>query len=108
MYEFENNDIKNDIADELIDFAKQKLGTTRCYKIGVIGGDWYIKNEIIDLLIKSGCKTLVEVFGGGGAVSAFASRDAFNIIVYNDKDELVYSFFKVLREKRMKNMISAR
>jgi DNA adenine methylase len=89
----------NAIADELIDFVKQEVGTTKCHKIGIIGGDWYIKDEIIDLLVRSNCKTLVEVFGGGGAVSAFAPRDVFNIIVYNDKDELVYSFFKVLREK---------
>jgi DNA adenine methylase len=91
--------VKSDIANELIDFVKQELGTTRCYKIGIIGGDWYIKSEIIDLLTKSGCKTLVEVFGGGGIVSAFAPRNVFNIIVYNDKDEFVYSFFKVLKEK---------
>jgi len=94
-----NEDLKNEIADELIDYANQEFGTSKCQKIGIIGGDWYIKDEIIDLLVKSGCKTLVEVFGGGGTVSAFAPRDVFNIIVYNDKDELVYTFFKVLREK---------
>jgi DNA adenine methylase len=98
MCEFENNDIKNEIANELIDSVKQELGTSRCHKIGVIGGDWYIKDEIIDLLVKSNCKTLVEVFGGGGAISAFVPRNVFNIIVYNDKDELVYCFFKVLKE----------
>lgn len=91
--------LKNEIADGLIDYVKREFGTSKCQKIGIIGGDWYIKDVIIDLLTKSGCKTLVEVFGGGGTVSAFAPRDVFNIIVYNDKDELVYTFFKVLREK---------
>jgi DNA adenine methylase len=92
-------DFKNIIVDRLIDIVKQELGLSKCYKIGIIGGDWYIKDKIIDLLIKSKCKTLVEVFGGGGTVSAFAPRNIFDIIVYNDKDELVYSFFKVLKEK---------
>jgi len=104
MFESEDS-VKSDIANELIDFVKQELGTTRCHKIGIIGGDWYIKSEIIDLLTKSGCKTLVEVFGGGGVVSAFAPRDVFNIIVYNDKDELVYNFFKILKEKSKELMI---
>jgi len=97
-------DLKNEIADELIDYVKQEFGTSKCQGIGIIGGDWYIKDVIIDLLVKSGCKTLVEVFGGGGTVSAFAPRDIFNIIVYNDKDELVYTFFKVLREKQRELM----
>ena len=95
----ENEVIKNEIADELIDYVKLEFGTSKCQKIGIIGGDWYIKNEIIDLLVKSKCTTLVEVFGGGGTISAFAPRDVFRIIVYNDKDDLVYNFFKVLREK---------
>ena len=91
--------MKNEIADELIDYVKQEFGTAKCQKIGIIGGDWYIKDEIINLLIKSKCTTLVEIFGGGGIISALAPRDVFRIIVYNDKDDLVYNFFKVLREK---------
>jgi DNA adenine methylase len=98
-YNDENEDLKNEIADELIEYVKQELGTSKCQKIGIIGGDWYIKDEIIDLLVRSECSTLVEVFGGGGTISAFAPREAFRIVVYNDKDELVYNFFKVLREK---------
>ena len=99
-YSDENEDLKNEIADELIEYVKQEFGTSKCRKIiGIIGGDWYIKDEIINLLMESGCRTLVEVFGGGGTISAFAPREVFRIIVYNDKDELVYTFFKVLREK---------
>jgi DNA adenine methylase len=99
MHEFENNDIKNDIADELIDFIKQEVGISKTHKIAYIGGDWFIKDEIIDLLVKSRCGVLVEVFGGGGAISAYAPRTVFKTIVYNDKDDLVYNFFKVLKEK---------
>jgi len=99
MCEFENNDIKNDIADELIDFIKKEVGVSKNHKIAYIGGDWFIKDEIIDLLVRSHCGVLVEVFGGGGAISAYAPRTVFKTIVYNDRDDLVYNFFKVLKEK---------
>jgi DNA adenine methylase len=99
MHEFENNDIKNDIADELIDFIKKEVGVSKIHKITYVGGDWFIKDEIIDLLVRSHCGVLVEVFGGGGAISAYAPRTVFKMIIYNDKDDLVYNFFKVLKEK---------
>jgi DNA adenine methylase len=93
------------IADELLRYIKEEMGQAKNPKvIPVIGGDWYIKDEILQLLKMSGCSTLVEVFGGGGTISMTAPRNIFKIIVYNDKDELVYSFFKVLREKPRKLM----
>jgi DNA adenine methylase len=93
------------IADKLLDHIREEMGETRNPKpIPVIGGDWYIKDEILQLLEASKCSTLVEVFGGGGTISMFASRKIFKIIVYNDKDDLVYSLFKVLREKPRKLM----
>jgi DNA adenine methylase len=63
------------------------------------GGDWFIKNDIIDLLVKSGCTVLVEVFGGSGVISMYAPRDKFKVIVYNDIDDLLVNFFTVLKEK---------
>lgn len=63
------------------------------------GGDWFIKDEIIELLTRSGCKTLVEVFGGSGVVSMYAPRDVFKNVVYNDKDSLLTNFFTVLRDR---------
>jgi DNA adenine methylase len=63
------------------------------------GGDWIIKDEIISLLVKSGCRTLVEVFGGSGVISMYAPRDVFKAIIYNDKDDLLTNFFMVLKER---------
>jgi DNA adenine methylase len=93
------------IADNLLKYIRDEFGETKNPKpIPVIGGDWYIKDEILRLLKISRCTTFVEVFGGGGTISIFVPRTIFNVIVYNDKDDLVYSFFKVLREKPRKLM----
>jgi len=93
------------IADKLLEYIREEMGQAKNPKVfPVIGGDWYIKDEILQLLKMSGCSTLVEVFGGGGTISISAPRNIFKIIVYNDKDDLVYSFFKVLREKPRKLM----
>jgi DNA adenine methylase len=98
--EMAGKDLKDVIADELIEYVREELGQTKTGKIiEYIGGDWFIKDEIIQLLVRSKCATLVEVFGGSGTISAYAPREVFKIIVYNDKDDLVYNFFKVLREK---------
>jgi DNA adenine methylase len=63
------------------------------------GGDWRIKDEIISLLVKSGARTLVEVFGGSGVISMYAPRDVFKAVIYNDKDDLLTNFFMMLKDK---------
>jgi DNA adenine methylase len=86
--------------DEIERYLRETYGETKTGKIlRFFGGDWYIKDEIIDLLKKSGKKTLVEVFGGSGIIASHAPRDVFKHIVYNDIDDLLVSFFTVLRER---------
>jgi DNA adenine methylase len=63
------------------------------------GGDYFIKDFLIGLLRDSGCKYLVEVFGGSGVVSMYAPRDVFKLVVYNDIDDVLVSFFRVAVER---------
>jgi DNA adenine methylase len=63
------------------------------------GGDYFIKDFLIELLRGSGCKYLVEVFGGSGVVSMYAPRDVFKLVVYNDIDDALVSFFRVVVER---------
>lgn len=92
-------DVSLDI-DELANEILSSVDTGKLTKpIRYPGGDWFIRNHIIDLLVKSGCKTLVEVFGGSGVISMYAPRDKFKTIIYNDKDDLLVNFFTVLKEK---------
>jgi len=97
----EEIDINNDeIADEVLKHVVETYGPVRITKpFSFPGGDWYIKDEIIDLLTKSDASTLVEVFGGSGVISMYAPRDKFKVIIYNDKDDLLTNFFVVLKEK---------
>jgi DNA adenine methylase len=84
------------IADEIL---SSMSGGKPTKPLRYPGGDWNIKDEIIALLVKSGCRTLVEVFGGSGVISMYAPRDVFKVIIYNDKDDLLTNFFMVLKEK---------
>ena len=62
------------------------------------GGDWYIKDDIIDILVKSNCRTLVEVFGGSGVITMYSPNEVFKVKIYNDIDKELVNFFKVLKE----------
>jgi len=88
------------LAKEILEHVVEKYGAGKPTKpFKYVGGDWQIKDELLDLLVKSKCKTLVEVFGGSGVVSMYAPRDVFKIIVYNDKDSLLTNFFMVLKDR---------
>lgn len=52
------------------------------------GGDWYIKDDLIDIAVRVPPKkaVFVEVFGGSGVMSQFVPRSKFPNVVYNDID----------------------
>jgi DNA adenine methylase len=87
---------KDELAEEILSSADDGKPTK---PLRYPGGDWRIKDEIISLLVKSGAKTLVEVFGGSGVISMYAPGDVFKAIIYNDKDDLLTNFFMVLKDK---------
>ena len=88
------------LAKEILEHVVEKYGAGKPTKpFKYVGGDWQIKDELLDLLVKSKCKTLVEVFGGSGVVSMYAPRDVFKNIIYNDKDSLLTNFFMVLKDR---------
>jgi DNA adenine methylase len=68
--------------------------------IEYIGGDYHLSKKILKLVnMARNVKIFVEVFGGSGFISSVVPRNKFKVIVYNDKDELLYNFYKVLKEK---------
>jgi DNA adenine methylase len=90
----------NVVSEELLRHTVESVGSGKLTKpLSYPGGDWFIKDEILDLLVKSKCRTLVEVFGGSGVISMYAPRDVFKNIVYNDIDSLLVNFFTVLKER---------
>jgi len=92
--------VEDMLAEEILKHVLELHGEGKPTKpIGYPGGDWFIKDEILDVLVKSNCATLVEVFGGSGVISMYAPRDVFKKIIYNDIDPLLVNFFTVLKEK---------
>jgi DNA adenine methylase len=87
---------------EFTEFVREAYGEAdadRSKPLAFPGGDWWIKDKLLNLISKSGCRVLVEVFGGSGVVSMYAPRDQFKVIVYNDIDGLLTNFFEVLRDR---------
>lgn len=64
------------------------------------GSDWHLLDELLAVLSRAPCRrcVLVEVFGGSGLVSQYASRVKFNNIVYNDKDNLLAELHRFVKE----------
>jgi DNA adenine methylase len=92
--------IEDMVAEEILKHVLEMHGEGKPTKpIGYPGGDWFIKDDILEVLVKSKCDTLVEVFGGSGVISMYAPRDVFKKIIYNDIDPLLVNFFTVLKEK---------
>jgi DNA adenine methylase len=92
--------VEDMLAEKILKHVLELHGEGKPTKpIGYPGGDWFIKDEILDVLVKSNCDTLVEVFGGSGVISMYAPRDIFKKIIYNDIDPLLVNFFTVLKEK---------
>ena len=92
--------IEDMVAEEILKHVLELHGKGKPTKpIWYPGGDWYIKDDILEVLVKSKCDTLVEVFGGSGVISMYAPREVFKKIIYNDIDPLLVNFFTVLKEK---------
>jgi DNA adenine methylase len=96
----ETTPLVSELAKEILEHVVEKHGVGKPTKpFRYAGGDWFIKDEILDVLVKSNCDTLVEVFGGSGVISMYAPREVFKKIIYNDIDPLLVNFFTVLKEK---------
>jgi len=92
--------IEDMVAEEILKHMLELHGEGKPTKpIWYPGGDWYIKDDILEVLVRSKCDTLVEVFGGSGVISMYAPREVFKKIIYNDIDPLLVNFFTVLKEK---------
>jgi DNA adenine methylase len=67
------------------------------------GGDHYLINELRALFERApSVDAFVEVFGGSGVASYTVAREMrkkFKVVIYNDIDEELVNFFRVLREK---------
>jgi DNA adenine methylase len=67
------------------------------------GGDHYLINELRALFERApNVETFVEVFGGSGVASYTVAKELrrkFKVIIYNDIDDYLVNFFRVLREK---------
>ena len=67
------------------------------------GGDHYLINELKTLFERApGVDAFVEVFGGSGVASYAVAKELrrkFKVVIYNDIDEELVNFFRVLREK---------
>jgi DNA adenine methylase len=92
-------ELRDYIAKQIIDMYRSDRD--RDYKsFRYPGGDYFIKDILINILIQSRCKYLVEVFGGSGVISMYAPRNIFKVVVYNDIDDYLVAFFRIVREKK--------
>jgi len=64
------------------------------------GGDFYIAKELLERingLCNEKC-AFVEVFGGSGYISQNVERTKFKTIIYNDINDKLTTFYKMVKE----------
>ncbi|MHB1696564.1 MAG: DNA adenine methylase [bacterium] len=71
--------------------------TKKLTPFGYFGGKYALSDKIIPLFPEH--RTYVEVFGGSGVV--LINKKPSDIEVYNDLNEDVYNFYKVLNDKKL-------
>ena len=74
------------------------------------GGDFFITKELLEHingLCNEKC-TFVEVFGGSGYVAQNVDRTKFKTIIYNDINDKLTTFYKMIKENpdQLKEMLS--
>lgn len=69
--------------------------------IKYMGGDYRIADKIFKMMqkLKGETTTFVEVFGGSGYISQTEAKKLFKVIIYNDLDEYITSFYEILKER---------
>lgn len=91
--------LADQVADGIIEYVTKTLGKSKGRLLRFPGGDWPIREPLLELISKAPCTCFVEVFGGGGLMTMLVPRSKFKVIVYNDKNDLLVNFFKVLKER---------
>ncbi|MEM4975799.1 MAG: DNA adenine methylase [Desulfurococcaceae archaeon] len=92
-------DLPNKLFDELKKHFISKFNKAK--HVRYIGGDWRIKEELINIALRVPVKkaTFVEVFGGSGVMSQFVPRSKFPNVIYNDIDRDLTALHKLAKEK---------
>jgi len=78
--------------------------------INYSGGDFYIAKELLKRIngLCNGKCAFVEVFGGSGYISQNVERTKFKTIIYNDIDDKLTTFYKMVKENpdQLKEILS--
>lgn len=100
-----------DCVDEIVDavslpsrlFEELKKYVLRRYSgtkhLRYAGGDWFIKDVLLDVAVRVPPKraTFVEVFGGSGVMSQLVPRSKFPNVVYNDIDRDLVALHEMVK-----------
>ncbi|MEM1562881.1 MAG: DNA adenine methylase [Candidatus Bathyarchaeia archaeon] len=90
-----------DVPDRIFSEIKKKLLNESSHHkhLKYAGGDWFIKDELVDIAVRAPPKkaVFVEVFGGSGVMSQFVPRSKFVNVVYNDIDKDLAALHEVVK-----------
>jgi DNA adenine methylase len=90
----------DEVASEVLGYIESVHGKSPSPKVFRFpGGDYFIKDHLMNLISRAPATKFVEVFGGSGYLSMTVPRDKFKLIVYNDIDELLVNLFLVIKDR---------
>lgn len=99
-----NDVVMDEVKNHVLQTAKL---SKRPKLIAYPGGDYYLFNDLNKVFTRSASNVFVEVFGGSCHSSLNVDRNKFKVIVCNDIDSVLITFFKLAQnnpEELVKNL----
>ena len=93
------NDVVNQVSTEVSEYVINNYSGTKSKLIGYAGGDFYIFDDLNRIFMTANANVFVEVFGGSCWCSLNISRAKFKVIVCNDIDRDLITFYKLVKER---------
>jgi len=91
--------IVDQVMTEVTDYVVRNFDKTRAKLTIYPGGDYFIFDQLNRFFNLAKASVFVEVFGGSCWCSLNVSRSRFKVIVCNDIDQDLITFYKLVKEK---------
>jgi len=87
------------VTSDVADYVLENYGGTRVKLVEYPGGDYYIFEDLNRVFTAAKADIFVEVFGGSCWCSLNVSRSKFKVVVCNDIDRDLITFYRLVRER---------
>ena len=94
-----HSNVIDQVTTEVSEYVIENYGGVKGKLIGYAGGDYYIFDDLNRIFLRAKADVFVEVFGGSCWCGLNVSRAKFKVIICNDIDRDLITFYKLVKER---------